>query len=467
MFAFNCEGSSNLVAVPESEEESMSLNTLDLRPTPERPLLLGLLVDVSGTMRDSIENRRGTATTRLESFRDALEQLIQKAGSMSREGTDQKVAPLLKLFAYGFGFGGLLSVLFGPSGPSVRDLLALPGTPTSTVPLDQLTSHWLEYRAHVERLAPEMLGKTPMQEGFRVVRERFSNEYSSDHFTGRPVLFVLSDGDPTDATPDEVSRVAYDTKGDGVIVVSCYVTSDDIAEPRRLYAAPREHWPQGARLMLDCASEVPPESSFANYLKEYNWTIEPRGRLFTQINQSEVLSEFMSVVLSPLRAGLETATSGYSRMGERNKVFISYSHEDTKWLKAIKQQLAVLEAEGLVSIYEDTQLEVGEDWYHQLNEMMRSARLGLLLISAPFLGSKFVRDEEIPRLFAQHEQGGMKIYPLLVRPCPWERVAWLAKLELRPQDAKRRAKPISTFEGPAREQILVDVANEIADLVKR
>ena len=88
-------------------------------------------------------------------------------------------------------------------------------------------------------------------------------------------------------------------------------------------------------------------------------------------------------------------------MGDRNRLFISYSHEDTKWLEAIKEQLAVLEAEGLVSMCEDTQLKVGEDWYQQLNEMMLSARLGLLLISAPFLTSKFVREQEIPRLFDQ------------------------------------------------------------------
>lgn len=154
-------------------------------------------------------------------------------------------------------------------------------------------------------------------------------------------------------------------------------------------------------------------------------------------------------------------------MSDRDKVFISYSHEDIKWLNAIKQQLSVLEAEGLVSLCEDSQLEVGEDWYQQLNDMMLSARLGLLLISAPFLSSRFVRGEEIPRLFARHEEGGMKIYPLLVRPCPWERVAWLAKLQLRPQDAKRRAKALSAFGGAAREQILVDVANEIAHLVKQ
>ena len=33
-------------------------------------------------------------------------------------------------------------------------------------------------------------------------------------------------------------------------------------------------------------------------------------------------------------------------MSDRDKVFISYSQKDTKWLDAIKEQLSVLEAEG-------------------------------------------------------------------------------------------------------------------------
>jgi len=149
----------------------------------------------------------------------------------------------------------------------------------------------------------------------------------------------------------------------------------------------------------------------------------------------------------------------------RNKLFISYSHDDTRWLEALTPQLAVLEREGLVSLCDDTKLKVGEDWHQQLNDMMLEARLGLLLISAPFLISEFVREKEIPRLFEQHEQGGMQIYPLLVEPCPWERVGWLAKLQLRPQDSKRRVRPLSAFQGAVRKQKLVDVANEIANLV--
>ena len=37
------------------------------------PLLVGLLVDVSGSMTSAIENRGGKSMTRLEGFRDALD----------------------------------------------------------------------------------------------------------------------------------------------------------------------------------------------------------------------------------------------------------------------------------------------------------------------------------------------------------------------------------------------------------
>ena len=152
-------------------------------------------------------------------------------------------------------------------------------------------------------------------------------------------------------------------------------------------------------------------------------------------------------------------------MTNRTKLFISYSHEDIRWLQAVKEQLAVLEREGLLDVYEDTQLLAGEAWFDRLDAEMTSAKVGLLLISAPFLSSGFIRNEEIPRLFDRHAAGGMIIFPLLVRPCSWQHVGWLSKLQLRPQDTKRRPKAVAAYSGAARDQVLADVASEIARIV--
>jgi TIR domain len=69
----------------------------------------------------------------------------------------------------------------------------------------------------------------------------------------------------------------------------------------------------------------------------------------------------------------------------RRKVFISYSHKDARWLDRVREQLAVLEREGLIDIFEDTRIGAGEEWYPRLNDEMLEARLSLLLISPAFL----------------------------------------------------------------------------------
>ena len=148
-------------------------------------------------------------------------------------------------------------------------------------------------------------------------------------------------------------------------------------------------------------------------------------------------------------------------MATRKRVFISYSHTDRVWLQRICEQLAVLEREGLIDVFTDSQIGAGEDWFARLHTEMLKAKVGLLLVSAPFLSSAFIRDEEIPRLFDKHAAGGMTIYPLLIRPCPWKRVKWLSQLQLRPPNAV----PVSSLRGANREQALATVADEIASLV--
>jgi hypothetical protein len=148
-------------------------------------------------------------------------------------------------------------------------------------------------------------------------------------------------------------------------------------------------------------------------------------------------------------------------MPQRERVFISYCHKDAGWLERVREQLAVLEGEGLISIFDDTLIGAGEDWYARLDQEMLRAKLAVLLVSAPFLNSNFIRVEEIPRLFDKHAEGGMKIYPILVEACSWKQVKWLARLQLRPPGAK----PISSLRRAACEQVLANVADEIASLV--
>ena len=146
----------------------------------------------------------------------------------------------------------------------------------------------------------------------------------------------------------------------------------------------------------------------------------------------------------------------------RTKIFISYSHKDDRWLELVKEQLAVLEIAGLIEIFEDKRIGAGEVWKDRLDSEMLSAKLAVLLVSAPFLTSGFIRESEVPVLFRNHEQDGMTLYPLLVRACAWQEIPWLARLQMRPAESI----PVSSLSGAKREQCLADVAREIADIVK-
>ena len=146
----------------------------------------------------------------------------------------------------------------------------------------------------------------------------------------------------------------------------------------------------------------------------------------------------------------------------RTKIFISYSHEDERWRQRIAGHLAVLATEGIVDVWDDRKIGAGEDWLAQINDQMGGARIALLLISSAFLTSKFIRQTEVPKLFDQHEQGGMTIYPLLIRPCPWQEVAWLSRMQVRPAEAK----PVATYRGAKVDEVLVQVAREISAIAK-
>lgn len=120
----------------------------------------------------------------------------------------------------------------------------------------------------------------------------------------------------------------------------------------------------------------------------------------------------------------------------RPTVFISYSHKDEKWKDLLITQLGVLQQQGLLEVWDDRRIGAGEGWYEEIQAAMNRASVALLLVSADFLTSNFILREEVPRLLERREKEGMRLFPVLVRPCNWPLVPWLAPLQIRPKDAR-------------------------------
>lgn len=100
----------------------------------------------------------------------------------------------------------------------------------------------------------------------------------------------------------------------------------------------------------------------------------------------------------------------------RSRVFISYSHKDLKWLKRLEPHVAHLET----LIWDDTRIKPGADWRGEIRQQLDEAKVAILLVSAHYLASKFIKENELPPLLKAAKEEGAVILPVIVSPCRFD-----------------------------------------------
>ncbi len=144
------------------------------------------------------------------------------------------------------------------------------------------------------------------------------------------------------------------------------------------------------------------------------------------------------------------------------KIFISYSHQDEAWKDRVASHLHVLRWPGILEVWDDREIRLGDEWHPEIEEALNSSDVGLLLVSRHFLTSSFILNQEIPRMQERREMKAMEMIPLIIKPCAWDSVEWLSKLQVFPKDGK----PLSTFTGPKRDENLALLATKLHQLAR-
>ena len=98
-------------------------------------------------------------------------------------------------------------------------------------------------------------------------------------------------------------------------------------------------------------------------------------------------------------------------------VFISYSHADKEWLARLHIHLRPLEKDNQIELWDDTRIKSGAKWKENIEKALDRAAIAVLLISADYLASDFVVDNELPPLLRSAEEKGTTILPLILKPC--------------------------------------------------
>jgi formylglycine-generating enzyme required for sulfatase activity len=105
---------------------------------------------------------------------------------------------------------------------------------------------------------------------------------------------------------------------------------------------------------------------------------------------------------------------------ERQELFISYSQKDRAFLERFWTHLSPLEEDYGLKRWDDSLIQPGEIWLQEIEQALERAKVALLLVSADFLASAFIRRKELPMLFEAARQGGLSILWLPIRPCSWQ-----------------------------------------------
>jgi hypothetical protein len=150
--------------------------------------------------------------------------------------------------------------------------------------------------------------------------------------------------------------------------------------------------------------------------------------------------------------------------GSPLKVFVSYSHKDEEFKDDLMTMLAGLQRQGLIDAWQDRRIEEGDEWRQAIQDAMSSCDLAVLLVSQHFIASRFIQDEELPRFLQRRRKQGLRVVPIIVRPCKWQSEPALKDLQALPRDNKA----VITFakDTGERDQVWADIATAIEGRAK-
>lgn len=163
----------------------------------------------------------------------------------------------------------------------------------------------------------------------------------------------------------------------------------------------------------------------------------PKGYedLYRRITKQPLIKKPKLGKLHPLppRERKDSKSSKVKETMSTPTVFISYSYKDESWKERVVTHLRVLRGHSQIELWDDRQIGIGPDWYEQIQAAITKANVAVLLVSANFLSSEFILDEEVPRLLERQKVNDLHIIPLIIRPCAWRLVGWLQTMQPYPR----------------------------------
>lgn len=145
------------------------------------------------------------------------------------------------------------------------------------------------------------------------------------------------------------------------------------------------------------------------------------------------------------------------------RLFVSYAHSDSACLDRLLVHLKPHERRSKIEFWSDKRLRPGDKWRKEISQNIDGAAVAVLLVSADFLASEFIANQELPPLLSKAEAAGTRIIPVIVKPCGFVREESLQSFQCI-NDPKRPLLGLSEIEQEhLYDRIAAEIHNELKE----
>jgi len=348
--------------------------------------------------------------TTLDAYLAVIETYIIKQFSNQIDNPPKSTKPTqhVKLFACAFGLNHPQSLFTQAQHQSVKNLWKN-DQDQSVISLSSLVHHWDTYSTQIRTIQPLMHGTSTLLAGLEQVETIFEQQ-NQKHRYGNKILIILSDGQASDGSAEEVIAAIDTMQQQNIVIVSLYISKQASVATKQIYSYPLPHWNQGAKLMFDCASMMSHEAFLFAYLKGHQWDIPTHGKLFTQI-------PIASLVQASRAITFRQRSKKYSKP---KGIFIAYSEQDEAWLKQLEPYLLHLEHDSRVHHCSDKQYQsvshIPHGWDNHIEATLLKSQIAIVLISSHFMASAFIAEDVLAVLLRRAKRRGTEVILLIAEP---------------------------------------------------
>jgi len=144
----------------------------------------------------------------------------------------------------------------------------------------------------------------------------------------------------------------------------------------------------------------------------------------------------------------------------RDKVFISYSHADKKWLDHLKRHFKPLEER--IDFWDDSKITPGKIWKEEIKANINQTKVAILLVSADFFNSEFILQDELPPLLEAAEKEGATILSVVLKPCQFDEYPQIAKY----QAVNSPKKPVARMDECDIDELWVNLVQQVKEIIQ-